>query len=86
MPEPDPAPKFVIRRATVADAEAMASLNADVQSLHAEALLEAVREAAVTLKIELITLDVWSFNASARAFFRRNGFHIYNERLWNRPP
>jgi ribosomal protein S18 acetylase RimI-like enzyme len=36
-------------------------------------------------KIELITLDVWPFNGAARAFFRRNGFHIYNERLWNRP-
>src|SRR5262249_42447081 len=51
-----------------------------------EALLDAVRAAAVELKIELITLDVWSFNASARSFFRRNGFTIYNERLWNRPP
>jgi hypothetical protein len=28
---------------------------------------------------------VWSFNGAARAFFRRNGFYIYNERLWNRP-
>lgn len=51
-----------------------------------EALLDAVRAAAVERKIELITLDVWSFNASARSFFRRNGFTIYNERLWNRPP
>jgi ribosomal protein S18 acetylase RimI-like enzyme len=51
-----------------------------------EALLEAVRAAAAERKIELIALDVWSFNESARAFFRRNGFTIYNERLWNRPP
>ncbi|HEY7608753.1 MAG TPA: N-acetyltransferase [Alphaproteobacteria bacterium] len=50
-----------------------------------EALLDAVRAAAAELKIDLITLDVWSFNASARSFFRRNGFTIYNERLWNRP-
>ena len=160
-------PKFTIRRATHADAEAVASLNADVQALHAEALpwrfkppgpetfppeaaaaliakpesiifvadiqmaqatvgyiyaevmrwpetpftyaydavyihhisvrpefraqdlgealLDAVRAAAAERKIELITLDVWSFNAAARAFFRRNGFMIYNERLWNRP-
>lgn len=50
-----------------------------------EALLNAVRAAAAERKIELITLDVWSFNGKARAFFRRNGFRIYNERLWNRP-
>jgi len=157
--------KFTIRRAALGDAEAVSSLNADVQALHAEALpfrfkppgpatfppaeaagllgkpetimfvaemdavpvgyiyaermqrpetpftyahelvyihhisvrpkfrekdmgealLDAVRAAAAELKIELITLDVWSFNASARSFFRRNGFRIYNERLWNRP-
>ena len=51
-----------------------------------EALLDAISAAAADLKIELVTLDVWSFNASARSFFRRNGFTIYNERLWNRPP
>jgi ribosomal protein S18 acetylase RimI-like enzyme len=159
--------KFTIRRATAADAEAVASLNTDVQALHAEALpwrfkppgpatfppeaaaaliakpetiifvaetrmvrtpvgyiyaevlrreetpftyahemvyihhisvrpefraqdlgealLDAVRAAAAERKIGLITLDVWSFNGPARAFFRRNGFTIYNERLWNRP-
>ena len=162
---PETPVKPTIRRATAADAEAMASLNAHVQALHAEALpwrfkppgpaafppaaaavliakpdniifvaevaaatvgyvyaevlrraetpfayahetvyihhisvapdfrerdigealLDAVRAEAATLKIELITLDVWSFNASARSFFRRNGFRIYNERLWNKP-
>jgi len=51
-----------------------------------EALLDAIRAAAAQHKIELVTLDVWSFNTNARAFFRRNGFTIYNERLWNRPP
>lgn len=50
-----------------------------------EALLDAIRAEAARLKIELITLDVWSFNANARSFFRRNGFRIYNERLWNLP-
>lgn len=165
MSDAKPAQKFVIRRATTADAEAVSSLNADVQSLHAEnlpfrfkppgpatfppaeaaallgkpetimfvaeiygvpvgyiyaehmkrpetpftyaheliyvhhisvrpkfrekdmgeALLDAVRGAAAVLKIDLITLDVWSFNNKARSFFRRNGFTIYNERLWNRP-
>jgi ribosomal protein S18 acetylase RimI-like enzyme len=167
MTDGKPSQKFTIRRATLADAEAVASLNADVQALHAEAmpfrfkppgpatfppeaaaaliakpeniilvadiqiahatvgyiyaevmrreetpftfaydavyihhigvrpefreqdlgeaLLNGVRAAAAERKIELITLDVWSFNAAARAFFRRNGFTIYNERLWNRP-
>jgi ribosomal protein S18 acetylase RimI-like enzyme len=165
MTDVKPPRKFVIRRATPADAEAVSSLNADVQALHAEALpwrfkppgpatfppaeaaallgkpetimfvaemeavpvgyvyaeriarpetpftfahemlhihhisvrpkfrekdmgealLEAMRAAAAELKIELITLDVWSFNNRARSFFRRNGFTIYNERLWNRP-
>lgn len=167
MADATASPKFTIRRATPADAEAVASLNADVQAMHAEALpwrfkppgpatfppeaaaaliakpesiifvadiqmvrrpvgyiyaeamrrdetpftyaheavyihhisvrpefreqdlgealLDAVRAAAAERKIELITLDVWSFNAAARSFFRRNGFRIYNERLWNRP-
>ncbi|MFO0988898.1 MAG: GNAT family N-acetyltransferase [Alphaproteobacteria bacterium] len=49
-----------------------------------EALIEAVRAEAAARKIDLITLDVWSFNAAAREFFRRNGFAVYNERLWNR--
>ncbi len=166
MADGKPSRNFVIRRAALADAEAVSSLNAEVQALHAgalpfrfkppgpttfppaeaaaligkpetimfvaemdgapvgyvyaehmqrpetpftyaheliyihhisvrakfrekdigEALLDAVRAAAAELKIELITLDVWSFNTQAHAFFRRHGFTIYNERLWNRPP
>jgi hypothetical protein len=27
---------------------------------------------------------VWTFNAEARAFFRRHGFAPYVERLWSR--
>jgi len=167
MADGSAAQKFTIRRATLADAEAVSALNTDVQALHAEempwrfkppgagsfppeaaaaliakpeniifvadtrmlratvgyifaehlrrpetpftyayetiyihhisvrpefreqdlgeALLDTVRAAAAERKIELITLDVWSFNGPARSFFRRNGFRIYNERLWNRP-
>jgi ribosomal protein S18 acetylase RimI-like enzyme len=48
------------------------------------ALLEAVRAAGKPLGIALLTLDVWTFNESARAFFRCHGFAPYNERLWNR--
>jgi GNAT superfamily N-acetyltransferase len=48
------------------------------------ALLGAVRSAGKDLRIDLLALDVWSFNARARAFFHRHGFAPYNERLWNR--
>jgi ribosomal protein S18 acetylase RimI-like enzyme len=48
------------------------------------ALLAAVRAAANERGIALITLDVWTFNAEARAFFCRHGFASYSERLWNR--
>src|SRR5882672_10515374 len=48
------------------------------------ALLAAVRAAGADMGIGLITLDVWTFNDEARAFFAREGFAPYNERLWNR--
>ncbi|HKA78405.1 MAG TPA: GNAT family N-acetyltransferase [Xanthobacteraceae bacterium] len=47
-------------------------------------LIEAVRAAGHELGISLVTLDVWSFNDEARAFFRRHGFTPYIERLWSR--
>ena len=46
------------------------------------ALLNAVRAAGLDKGITLLTLDVWSFNEAARAFFRRQGFDPYVERLW----
>jgi diamine N-acetyltransferase len=49
-----------------------------------EALLAAVREAGKALGIDLLALDVWTFNTLAREFFRKQGFNPYNERLWNR--
>ena len=48
------------------------------------ALLGAVRASGLELGIALLTLDVWSFNEDARAFFERNGFCRYIERLWCR--
>jgi ribosomal protein S18 acetylase RimI-like enzyme len=48
------------------------------------ALIEAVRAAAKEREVSLLTLDVWSFNEEARAFFARRGFTPYNERLWSR--
>jgi ribosomal protein S18 acetylase RimI-like enzyme len=48
------------------------------------ALMDAVRAAAHERGIDVLALDVWTFNEDARAFFRRQGFSPYNERLWNR--
>lgn len=48
------------------------------------ALIEAVRSAAKAQGIDLMTLDVWSFNEDARAFFAREGFTPYMERMWSR--
>ena len=48
------------------------------------ALLAAIRAEAERLGITTVALDVWTFNESARAFFRRQGFAPYNERLWSR--
>jgi hypothetical protein len=32
----------------------------------------------------MISLDVWTFNVGARAFFSRSGFETHSERLWKR--
>jgi ribosomal protein S18 acetylase RimI-like enzyme len=48
------------------------------------ALLAAVRAAAGERDIKLIEIGVWSFNETARAFFRRHGFAPRTETLWNR--
>jgi ribosomal protein S18 acetylase RimI-like enzyme len=50
----------------------------------ASALLDYVRAAADEIGISLVTLQVWSFNEGAQAFFRRQGFTPYMVRLWNR--
>lgn len=48
------------------------------------ALVAAVRAEAASRNVALLGLDVWSFNADARAFFQSQGFAPYNERLWAR--
>ena len=50
----------------------------------AGAMLDAVRAAAGELGIGLVTLQVWTFNEDAQAFFRRQGFTPYMARLWSR--
>ena len=47
------------------------------------ALIGAVRTEAASRNVALLGLDVWSFNAGAKAFFQRQGFAPYNERLWS---
>ena len=48
------------------------------------ALLEAVQTEANKRDIRMISLDVWTFNDAARAFFSRSGFTAHSERLWKR--
>ena len=48
------------------------------------ALIAGVRAEAASRNVALLGLDVWSFNADAKAFFQSQGFAPYNERLWSR--
>ncbi len=49
---------------------------------YGEELMEAAISLAREKNIQLITLDVWSFNTGAQAFFARQGFTVYNQRMW----
>ena len=49
----------------------------------ARTLLDVVRKVGGDLGIARLSLDVWTFNEDARAFFRRYGLMPYNERLWH---
>lgn len=48
------------------------------------ALIEALRGAGQSLRIERLGLNVWAFNEPARAFFRRQGFTVCCEWLCDR--
>ena len=48
------------------------------------ALIWAVREVARAEGIPTVALDSWSFNRKAIAFFERQGFVAYNQRMWLR--
>ena len=50
----------------------------------ARALLDSVRAAGHEIGINAMTLQVWTFNEDAQAFFRQQGFTPYMLRLWNR--
>lgn len=47
-----------------------------------QALVEKVMSLAREKGISMVQLDVWSFNEQARAFFQRQGFTTFNERMW----
>jgi ribosomal protein S18 acetylase RimI-like enzyme len=45
-------------------------------------LMEAVRSLAEQEGIDTIALDTWSFNTAAQAFFKKQGFELFNLRMW----
>jgi ribosomal protein S18 acetylase RimI-like enzyme len=49
-----------------------------------DALIAAVRSAGKDEGITLLSAEVWTFNETARAFFRRHGLTPHAERLWDR--
>lgn len=51
-----------------------------------EALVQQVRALARALGVTTIALDTWAFNEGAHAFFARQGFHLYNLRMWTDEP
>ena len=46
------------------------------------ALIQTVVQFAKEHGLSTMTLDVWSFNTKARAFFATQGFTVYNENMW----
>ena len=49
---------------------------------YGEKLIQVVKALAHDNGITTIALDVWSFNTYARAFFAKQGFTVFNERMW----
>lgn len=49
-------------------------------------LLDAAISYAKDLQIDLIELNHWTHNASARTFFTKNNFQYYNEKMWRSIP
>lgn len=46
-------------------------------------LMEAVRDLAGQLDIDTITLETWTFNQDAQAFFKQVGFEPATYRMWH---
>ena len=53
---------------------------------YGECLVRQVLALAQEKGLSRITLDVWSFNTPARDFFHKQGFEVYNQRLWMNLP
>lgn len=49
---------------------------------YGEQLIQSVKRLAREHDIQTIMLDVWSFNTKAKAFFERQGFTVFNQRMW----
>ena len=47
-----------------------------------QALIQALMRLARERKISIVMLDVWSFNTDARAFFKKQGFSVFTQRMW----
>jgi len=49
---------------------------------YGKGLMDTVKTLAKNLRAVKIILDTWAFNQDAHAFFQKQGFEIYNLRLW----
>ncbi|MFN8495911.1 MAG: N-acetyltransferase [Caldilineaceae bacterium] len=49
---------------------------------HGERLIAAAKALAQERGIPTVALDVWAFNDKARSFFERQGFTVFNYRMW----
>ena len=54
----------------------------DIKKNFGEILIEAIKALAREKELSLIALDVWSFNIEAHAFFAKQGFTNFNDRMW----
>ena len=49
---------------------------------HGERLIAAAKALAQERGIPTVALDVWAFNDKAHTFFERQGFSVFNYRMW----
>lgn len=49
---------------------------------HGERLIAAAKALAQDRGISTVALDVWAFNDKAHNFFERQGFSVFNYRMW----
>jgi ribosomal protein S18 acetylase RimI-like enzyme len=49
---------------------------------YGQALLQEAKNFAQKRGLSMIELDVWTFNTRAREFYAKQGFRVFNERMW----